>query len=142
MTYTTDNRGFTVVEALVTVVVASIFIAMFFQVYMIMESQRTTVVKQARANDAAYSNLSKVTARTGISCDTAGFDMVTAGYALVDAVELQRLFGTGSGQSLRAFPTNGCGGANFVNNPVRVESKVWYTVNGQRTEASHALLLR
>ncbi len=60
------ESGFTVAEMVVALVVMSIFMTLFFQLYMTSESQRIAVVRRAAANDIAMTNLQKIPAKAAI----------------------------------------------------------------------------
>lgn len=69
------DDGFTIVEMIVTLVVMSLFLTMFFQVYSTNESQRLAVARRAAAYDIATSNLSKISSKAGFyavpyACDS------------------------------------------------------------------------
>lgn len=135
-----NQSGFSIVEVIVTLVVVTIFLFGFFQSYLLLESQRISVARQAKASDISISNLSKVTVRTSINCDPSGFDLADGvtppSYNLFPDIE--HSLGSNAGQSLIAYPSVDCTATNFEDNPVRIESKVWFYVNGARTEVSHA----
>lgn len=135
-----NDSGYSIVEVIVTLVVVSIFLFGFLQSYLLLESQRISVARQAKASDISVSNLNKVTLRTSINCDPSGFnlaDPVTPpSYNLFPSIG--QALGSGAGQSLTAYPSIDCTGTNFDDNPIRVESKVWFYVNGTRTEVTHA----
>ena len=59
ITRKTSLRAFTVVEVVITTAVVSIFILGFFQVYLLIESQRVMLAKRAYASSIAYTNLKK-----------------------------------------------------------------------------------
>jgi prepilin-type N-terminal cleavage/methylation domain-containing protein len=73
------QSGFTVAEMIVALVVLSLFMTLFFQLYMVSESQRLSVVRRAAASDIAMTNLKKITNKTLIPAGTAGCDNVTNG---------------------------------------------------------------
>ncbi len=123
------EHGFTIVEVVVTLAVVSLFLIGFFQSYLLLESQRVNVARQAKASDIAYSNLRKVTTRPAtLTCDTAGVSVTFTPESTGSDI---------SSQTLVAFPTDGCSGTNFADNPVRLVSTVTYGTNGdQVTHAS------
>ncbi len=69
---TTDQKeaGFTVVELLVTLLVASLFIAMFYQLYVTLVQLNAYARRDAAANNLAYANLRRypTAASTGLAC--------------------------------------------------------------------------
>lgn len=132
-TNTSSTAGFTIIETIVTLIVLSLFLGLFFQSFMAMSSQRLSVARQAMANDIAYANLRKITARLGtITCQTGGFVLLSSTNATDNGATFRKetddLLGPNRSQSVKAYPTNGCSGTNFTDNPVRVESQV--TFNG------------
>ena len=60
------QRGFTIAEVLVTLGILSLFLALFFQTYMLSMSQKNTVILRAVANDIAQSNLRKISTKADI----------------------------------------------------------------------------
>lgn len=64
------QAGFTVVELLVTILVASLFIGMFYQLYTAMVQLNATARRDAQANDLAFSNLRRYPtgSSTGVTC--------------------------------------------------------------------------
>lgn len=72
------DAGFTIVEVIVTLVVISLFLTLFFQLFLVSQSQRVAVLQRAAANDIAQNNLRKISKKTQIpaagACDpsTAG----------------------------------------------------------------------
>lgn len=66
------SEGYTIVEMIVSLVVLSLFLALFFQVYSTNASQQLLVSRRAAAFDIATSNLTKVSIKTGLPvCDNA-----------------------------------------------------------------------
>ncbi len=62
-----SDAGFTITEVIVALIVMSLFLVLFFQLYATNESQRASVLRRAAANDIAQSNLRKITAKSQIS---------------------------------------------------------------------------
>lgn len=62
--------GFTIIEAIVTLGVMSMFLILFFQVYFSSESQRIGVIRKAAAEDLAATNLSKFTKKADLPSTT------------------------------------------------------------------------
>lgn len=115
-----SSQGFTIVEAIVTLTVVSIFIMGFFQSYLLLESQRVTVARQAIANDIAYSNLRKFTTLpSGINCSDSG----TVIPFTQESVDRSSAI---TNQIVTAYPVSGCNGTLFVGEAVKIESKVIY----------------
>ncbi|MDB5177092.1 MAG: hypothetical protein JWN75_760 [Candidatus Saccharibacteria bacterium] len=140
-----DNNaeGFTIVEVIVTLVVVSLFLVGFFQSFLLLESQRINVARQAKASDVAFTNLRKYTTRpSGLTCDTSGVILgnttqtgASSAYGFV--AEPTDGLGGSPFQEVRAYPTNGCDPATFAANPVKIQSTVTYGTNGDKvTHAS------
>ena len=68
------ERGFTVAELIVAMIFLSLFIGLLFQMFLTSISQRSMVTNQAIANDAAMSNLRKITSKSSslltANCDS------------------------------------------------------------------------
>lgn len=121
-------QGFTVVEVLATLFVLSIFVTVFFQGFMLLESQRIAARQQAKANDIAHAHLLKIPNRPpALTCNTAGVDLTTLGFT-IDAE-------TGYTVTLRAYPASGVCDSTFAGSPVRIVSQVRYIVSGSGTES-------
>ena len=75
------DAGFTVVEVVVTLVIISLFLTLFFQLFLVSQSQRVAVIQRAAANDIAQSNLRKITAKTQVvdASPSAACDGTTSG---------------------------------------------------------------
>jgi len=144
--------GFTIVEIVVTLVVLSIFVYGFFQTYMVIESQRIDVARQADASDIAYSNLRKVPSRpalltqqvctanasimdltTGNPSTKTGLDITQYGYKLEPDADAKKVLGPVETQSLVAFAPEGCTDPNFS---LKIVSTVTYGTTGDKV--SHA----
>ena len=149
------QQGFTIIEMIVTIVVAALFFTLFFQVYVVLESQRVLVARQARASDVAYSNLRKFTARpAGLACDSS-MDLAANNNAtgkllgdqtnttnssaygfIAEPTSVTRALGTNATQTVLAFAPSGC--TNFANEPIKIVSTVTYGINGDKvTHASY-----
>jgi prepilin-type N-terminal cleavage/methylation domain-containing protein len=148
-----SNQGFTIVELLVTIVIATLFITGFFQTYLLIESQRLALVRDARANDIAYSNLRKVPSRTTISSadcprltqsvsPTTGLDLFgSIGYSREPSTVTSRISNSVT-QQLRAYTTASNCNADLATNPIKIVSTVIYTVGGNTYEVSHATYVK
>jgi Tfp pilus assembly protein FimT len=142
-----DTAGFTIVEVVVTLAVTALFLTLFFQLYLTMESQRIGVARQAQASDIAYSNLRKFTTRPGIGVCTSDMDMTVGtpqGLLLGDETgtvmtygftaepsDTTRGLGGNVHQTVRAFAPKGCGSA-YATTPIKIESTVSYGTNGDK----------
>ena len=65
------QSGFTIVELLVTVITAAMFVAMFYQLYVVLVGINATARNTAQASDLAYSNLRlyPTVVSTGLTCN-------------------------------------------------------------------------
>lgn len=114
-----SEQAFTIVEVIVTMVVVSLFILGFFQTFILLESQRVSVVRQAKASDVAYINLRKypqkpanldctlAAATTGIVLGSTDQSIATSAYSFVPESDTQAL-GSQSVQTVKAYAPNGC----------------------------------
>ena len=142
--------GFTIVEMIVSIVVVNLFLALFFQTYILMESQRISVARQARASDIAYSNLRKFTTRpAGLTCDStmeAGGsgkllgDQTNTGTSstygfIAEPTSVTQSLGSNSTQQVRVFVTGSC--ADFATKPLKIISIVTYGT-GNNDKVVHA----
>ena len=146
------QAGFTIVEVIVTTIVVTLFVTTFFQSYILLESQRVNILRQAKASDIADINLSKYpTIPSGLNCST-DMDLVanpdavgtligvsddtnptTYAFTAEDASTL----GTDSLQKITAYAPNGCDGTtDFKDGIVKLVSTVEY--NGSNGKVSHA----
>ncbi|HUO61909.1 MAG TPA: hypothetical protein VMT96_00455 [Candidatus Bathyarchaeia archaeon] len=142
-------EGFTVAELVVTVVVLSIFLYTLFQGYLVIQTQRLNVARQAHASDIAYTNLRKVTSRpaalTQTVCNTnasimdltagtqstePGLDITQYGYTLESTTNLTQTLGSTATQTLVAYAPQGC--ANLTTAPVEIVSTVTFGTNGDK----------
>lgn len=155
--YKQSQQGFTIVEMIVTIVVAALFFTLFFQVYVVLESQRLVVARQAKASDVAYSNLRKFTTRpAGLTCD-GSMDLIANSNApgkllgdqtnttnsstygfLAEPTTVTQSLGPSSTQTVYAFAPSGC--ANFTTDPIKITSTVTYGNNGD--SVSHASTIK
>ncbi len=69
----TKQSGFTIVELLITVITAAMFVAMFYQLYVVLVGINATARSTAQASDLAYSNLRlyPTVISTGLTCNPA-----------------------------------------------------------------------
>lgn len=72
-----DEQGFTVVEMVVTLVVMSLFLTLFFQTSFSSQTQQVNVARLAAANSISQANLNKISAKSLIpsgttACNTSG----------------------------------------------------------------------
>lgn len=66
----THEDGFSAVELLATLLIGSIFVLAFYQIYVVITQGNATAKREAIASDIAYSNLRKYTVRPSFTCDT------------------------------------------------------------------------
>lgn len=68
------ETGFTIAEMVVTLVVLSLFLTLFFQLFLLGLSQKKIVILRATANDIAMNNLRKITTKNLVpsanACDS------------------------------------------------------------------------
>lgn len=146
------NDGFTIIEIIVTTVILTIFLILFFQSYMVLESQRIILARSTAADQLATTNLRKVTSRSGIvanniSCvaGSNGSDLFATGSGYTPEPQssasdlVVKQVGQDTVQQLQAYPSSGsCSGTSFGTDPIRIVSRVIYKVNGLNREADHA----
>lgn len=72
------TRGFTITEMVVGIAVMSVFLMLFFQVYMTNVSQQRAVSYRAAAFNTASSNLNKISSKIGLPPCTAAIDMLAS----------------------------------------------------------------
>ncbi|AKM80329.1 MAG: hypothetical protein UW38_C0001G0475 [Candidatus Saccharibacteria bacterium GW2011_GWC2_44_17] len=152
MKNTHPSSGFTVVEVLVTLVIISLFMGLFFQTYMAMESQRLAVQKTVFASNIAYANLRKFSERpdsTKLSCTN---DMNLASNPTAPGIEiggnntspntfgfvgenLTTSLGTDATQQVLIFAPNGC--TRFADMPLKIVSIVRYGPASNQEEIAH-----
>lgn len=143
------SAGFTLVEMLVTVVLAGVFLAFFIQMFRATSAQQSSLVRQSTANDIAKSNLSKfptAASATGFTCDTTatvsantnnlainpnapGTSILTTAMQEPDSGTIGTIT-----QTVRAYSPNGCDGTHA---PVKIVSSVEYGFAGQRDKVEY-----
>lgn len=147
-----SSSGFTVVEVLVTLVIVSLFMGLFFQSYMAMESQRLAVQRAVLASNIAYTNLRKFSERpdsTNLSCTNAmnlasspsapgveiGGNNTTPNIFGFVGENLTSSLGPDATQQVLIFAPNGC--ARFADMPLKIVSVVSYGPASNREEIAH-----
>lgn len=145
----TTRKGFTVVEMLVTVVLAGMFLTFFIQMFRATTSQQASVTRLSTAGDIALSNLNKfpsASAVPGYTCDdtTVGasnpnnlkLNPSASGVSILDDTTKEPDPGTLGTleQSVRAYSPNGCSAVSSV---VKLVSTVKYNFGGQQQEVTH-----
>lgn len=138
MTAARDNSssaGFTIIETIVTLIVLSLFLTLFFQAFIVLTSQRVAVARQAAANDIAYTNLRKILSRPA-TCQTSGYKLLSSTNNTDDMTspfrkEADDSLGPGRTQSVIAYPTGNCTGTTFADsNPAKIVSTVTFNNGG------------
>lgn len=137
------REGFTIVEAVVTIVVGGIFLFSFIMLYTTVTQSFIRTRNQATANDIAYSRLRKYVSAgatpTWFICDSSSGssntnDLVINHNATGQVLESGTLTTEESGLpapvtfSVTALAIYGCNGVN-LKKPIRVESIVTYGQN-------------
>lgn len=79
MLYSHRVKGFTIVEVVVTLGILSLFLGLFFVMYMTSQSQSRSTIIRAAADDIAQSNLRKVANKNSIPSSTDVCDNTTTG---------------------------------------------------------------
>lgn len=70
MINTKQSEGFTVVELLVTIIVAAMFVTMFYQLFVTLVQMNADARRNTQASDLAYSNMRRypTVVSTGLTC--------------------------------------------------------------------------
>ncbi len=126
----TKQSGFTVVELLVTIITAAMFVAMFYQLYIVLVGINATARSTAQASDLAYSNLRlyPTVISTGKTCDVltnvnSTVNLIPASGSPVAAVDSNyQELGAVTQQVTAQFPY----GCSAVYNVVKLVSTVTY----------------
>jgi prepilin-type N-terminal cleavage/methylation domain-containing protein len=127
------EAGFTIIEIIVTVVILGLFLGSMFQMFIVMESQRYIVAREANASDVAYTNLNKFNIPpVGVTCSASGTELLDS--TTKESVPASSKI---TDQSVKAYPVNGCDGTNFRDNFVKIESTVTYEGGATVTHASY-----
>lgn len=146
----TSSEGFTVVEMIVTIVIASLFLAFFIQMFRASSNQQQIVFNQSVVNDIAKSNLDKFPNSSGFTytCDTNPSTTAnTNNLAIRPSAPGTTLLQDSSpnkepdpghlgvlSQTVKAYSPLGCG----ANNPIKIESKVQFGPPDARDEVVYA----
>lgn len=74
-----DESGFTVAELLVTIIVAALFVGIFYQLYVVLVGVNANARNLAQASNVAYANMRRYptaasVASVGITCASPGGD--------------------------------------------------------------------
>lgn len=147
-----NSEGFTVVEMIVTVVIASLFLTFFIQMFRTASNQQQIVFNQSVVNAIVKSNLDKFPASAGFDtpyvCDTNPSTTANVnnlairsdapGTVLLDDSSTNREPDPGNigelNQSVKAFSPFGCG----AEKPIKVVSSVEFGPPDARDEVVYA----
>ncbi|MGB4956870.1 MAG: prepilin-type N-terminal cleavage/methylation domain-containing protein [Candidatus Saccharimonas sp.] len=133
-----SEAGFTIIEALVTIVVFSVFLLAFGTLYISVTKSYTDSKYKAIANDLGYNYLRKyayagATPTWFTTCDSttdftvntnAAGQLLEGGSLTTDATDLP----TPVSYSVRAYAIYGCSGVH-LKKPIRVDATVTYGPN-------------
>lgn len=124
--------GFSAVELLATLLIGSIMILAFYQIYVVITQGNATAKREAVASDIAYSNLRKYTVRPSFTCDT-NTDLVAnanaPGQVLSTTTTATHPDLPGPVvESVRVFAPRGCDAAY----PVKIESRIEFGTPAKR----------
>lgn len=126
------NKAFTVIETVITMTIFAVFITMGLQLYTLVESQRSAVLRQNAAVDIAETNLKKFYSDVPLTNCSSQIDLTSSLNPESSSDVLNKL---GSGvqvvQSITGYPLDGCTGTQFNSTIMRIESVVTY---GSRSE--------
>lgn len=129
-----SQAGFTLIEVLVAVIVAALFISAFSQMYIIQSRLSTEMETYEQADELAYSNLRTYAfgkAPTWFTCTYLSGSPVPV--ELIDSDDpVEGLPGPVS-QSVVATAPYGCGGSSgAIGYPIKVVSTVTYGADGRK----------
>lgn len=153
-----QGAGFTIVEMLVTVVLAGIFLTFFLQMYRATSAQQASLTRQAAVNDIAKSNLNKYPTSNVFdslyTCDTdpsattntnnLTINKNAAGNIILDSTSVDPNINHGEPdpgnlgtlvQRVKVYWPLGCSGGHV---PIKIESTVEYGFTGQRDKVVYA----
>ena len=125
--------GFTIVEVIVTLVVTSLFLTFFFQMYLMGESQRLVLARQSTASNIAYANLRKITIKDDVAaiapCNNTTDLTVNGsapGTAITSLITPEDTTNSGLNgtvtQTIKAYYPKGCG----TTMPIKIEAAISY----------------
>lgn len=144
------ESGFTIVEVIVTLTLATLFLAFFVQMFESIAAQQFSTARQATANDIAFSNLSKFPSVDSVN-DTITYnctagdqnDLTSTGTKTGTAIPTADYAETNTRglpnpvQEVRVYSPLGCG-----NSLMKIESKVSYGFTSTQGEAVYATYVR
>ena len=77
----TQNKqsGFTIVELLTTIIIATLFVGIFYQLYVVLVTVNANARNVSQASNIAYSNMRRypTTASTGLTCSTSSTNLIS-----------------------------------------------------------------
>lgn len=131
------EKGFTLIEIIVTLAVVSVFIFGIIQIFILLDSQRMNVARQAKSSDLAYSYLRNYNTRPA---DPANPSLLlpcrTTDQTLVSNRDVTSEVGGGAARlTITASAPEGCSGTDFAKGVIKIEAVITY--NGNR-EVRHA----
>lgn len=150
-----ESNGFTIVEVIVTLVVVTLFLGFFFQMYISIEYQRMQVARHSLASDVAYTNLRKFVVRPTPSilpCVAETMDLTSSPDAKTGALighsdtdtdttnsygfraeptSVTEKLGNDVEQIVKAYAPQGCDEPDYTNTPLKIQSIVTYG-NGEK----------
>ena len=150
---TSRRQGFTAIEAMVTVIVAAIFLLAINALYVMVYQSLGSIRARATSNDLAYAYLRKYASAgstpTWFVCDTTSGsgntnDLTKNANATGQVLESGTLSASESGlptpvsYSVRALAIYGCSGTN-LNKPIRVDATVTYGASA--VQARHSTIV-
>lgn len=132
-----QSAGFTIVELLITIIVAALFVTMFYQMFVVLVQMNADARRNTQASDLAYSNMRRypTVVSTGLACvdSTTITSLIPAGGSPTTAIDpVYPELGPVAEQVTAQFPY-GCS-VNY--NLIKLVSTVKYN-NGTAT-LSHA----
>lgn len=119
----TRQSGFTVVELLVTVIVAALFVGIFYQMFVILVGINANARNTAQASNLSYSNMRRypTATSTGLTCSTSSTNLLNTNSIDSDYQEL----GTVTETVTASFPY----GCSAIYDVIKLVSTVTYGKN-------------
>lgn len=77
---TKDQSGFTIVELLTSIIVAAVFVGIFYQMYVILVGVNANARNLSQASNIAYANMRKypTAASTGLTCSASSTSLINS----------------------------------------------------------------
>jgi prepilin-type N-terminal cleavage/methylation domain-containing protein len=122
----TKESGFTVVELLTTIVVAAVFVGVFYNMFVILIGVNATARNVSQASNLAYSNMRRypTAASTALTCSTSSTNLLNTTSIDSDYPEL----GTITETVTASFPY----GCTAVYDVIKLVSVVTYGTNPKK----------